>query len=262
MIINNRKDRRSQLNMELSVLPTFCPFTDCQIYLVNHSTSPMLLQDLIQLARQTTRFVIDTEHDYVTHEPALLQIEFIHVKSTVLLVEACHQPHLSSVLFWLIRSLLKIIFSPSNVLLSWGDLFLELSAFVQCGLVSYHTIHQLTTIDVQRQFKLWYNQHFPHTCGLPPFHDDSPVCICHHRPVKHANDQWSLQRAIAYTFHQFLDKSRTKSNWTRPLSRRRNVYQYSLVANKQAKQIHEHLILYAVNDCLAVTKLMMTLNLD
>ena len=142
MIGNNRYEQRRQLNMELSAVPTFLPFTDCQIYLVNYLTSPMLLQDLIQLARQTTRFAIGTEHDYVTHEPALLQIEFFHVHSVVLLIEACHLPHSSSVLFWLIKSLLKTIFSPSNVLLSWGDLVVELNTFVDYGLVSQHMIHQ------------------------------------------------------------------------------------------------------------------------
>ena len=261
MSAQNRNYRRSLLNRELSVLPTFRPFTDCQIFLVNHSICPMLVQDLIQLARQTTRFVIDTERDYVTHDPALLQIEFIHVKSVVLLVEACHLPHSSSVLFWLIRSLLKIIFSPSNVLFCWGDLVFELNAFVDYGLVSQHVIDQLTTTDVQYEFKQWYNQRFPHTCGLPPLHNDNPVCTCLHRPVKHASDQWSLQRAIAYTFYEFLDKTRTNSKWSYSLGRGNNFYQYSLIASKQAKKIYEHLILYAVNDCLAVTKLMMTVNL-
>ena len=112
----NRNERQRQLNMALSVLPAFTPLTDCQIYLINQTTSPLLLPDLIQLARQTTQFIIDTEHDYWTHEPAVIQIQFLHTSSVVLLIETCHLPNRSSVLFWLIRSLLKIVFQPANVL--------------------------------------------------------------------------------------------------------------------------------------------------
>ena len=264
MTNNKRNQRKRQLNMELSVLPTLMPLTDCQIYLINQTTSPELLQNLIQMARQTTEFTIDTEQDYSTHQPALIQIQFIRANSLVLLIEACHLPHSSSVLFWLIRALLKIILRSSNVFFSWGDPILELESFVPFGLFSLDNIYQLTTVDVQREFKTWYNHRFPHTCAYPPFHDDSPDCTCRHRPVKNPNNQWSLQRAIAYTFHEFLDKSCTKSNWSRPLTLRRhsNVYQYSVLANKKVKQMHEDLILYAVNDCLAVTKLMLLLDLN
>lgn len=262
MARKNRNSRQRQLNTKFSVLPTFLPFTDCQIYLVNHLTSPMLLQDLIQLAKQTTRFTIDTEYDYVTHQPALLQIQFIHVQSIVLLFEACHLPHSSSPLFWLISALLKIIFEPTNVLVSWGNLFIELPPFADCRLLSHQLIDHMTTINVQGEFKQWYNEHFPHTCGLPALHTDSPLCTCEHRPMKHINNQWSLQGAIAYTFSEFLDKSLTKSNWSRSLGCYSNFYQYSLMVNQEPKERHERLVLYAVNDCLAVTKLMMTLNIE
>ena len=256
-----RHERKRQENIEFSALPTLTLLTDYQIYLINHTTSIMLVQNLIQLARETTQFTIDTERDYATKAPALIQIEFIHRHSVVLLIETWHLPHSSSVLFWLLRSLLKIIFRPTNVLFSWGDSVFELSDFVNFGLFSLETIHELTTIDVQHEFKQWYNHRFPHTCGLPSFCGDTPHCTCQHRPVKNRNDPWSLQRAIAYTFQEFLDKSRTKSNWGRPMSRI-NIHQYSTVAKKEIKRIDEHLILYAVNDCLAVTKLMMLLDLN
>jgi len=83
----NRNEQQRQLNVALSVYPKFSPLSDCQIYLLNQRTSPMLIQDLIQLARQTTRFTIDTECDYLTHEPALIQIEFLNTNSVVLLIE-------------------------------------------------------------------------------------------------------------------------------------------------------------------------------
>ncbi len=88
---------------------------------------------------------------------------------------------------------------------------------------------------VQSHFKKWYNKTFIHQCGLQPFHDDHLLCICFYRPLKDKNNQWS--------FH------------------RRNIQQYSMI-NKSIKKTNNHLILYAVNDCLAVTKLLMVLELN
>ncbi|WP_233601883.1 hypothetical protein, partial [Corallococcus sp. AB038B] len=124
------------------------------------------------MARQTTQFIIDTEHDYWTHEPSVIQIQFIHTNSVVLLVEIFHLPPHSSVLFWLIRSLLKVVFQPANVLFAWVDLLFELSDFVHSALFSFDAICQMNTIDVQCCFKEWYNQRFPHTCGLGALQDD------------------------------------------------------------------------------------------
>jgi hypothetical protein len=220
----------------------------------------MLLQNLIELAKETTSFTIDTEHDYYTHQAALIQIEFIRDTSIVLLIEACHLPHPSSTLFWLIKSLLKVILNPSHRIYSWGDVIFELSDFIQYGLFSLHTLHQINTSDIQCHFKRWYNKAFKHDCGLPPFEDDHVLCTCAHRPVKDKNNQWSLQKAIAYTFNEFLDKSRTKSNWSRHLDL--TDVRYFLVRHKNEKKICQELILYAVNDCLAVSKLVMVLEKD
>ncbi len=95
---------------------------------------------------------------------------------------------------------------------------------------SLNTLHQINAIDIQRDFKKWYNQTFPHMCGLRQF-------------------------------REFLDKSRIKSNWGQCLSLIGNVHQYAMV-NKKMKQTRAHLINYATNDCLAVTKLTMVVELN
>lgn len=256
----NRNKRQRQLNVDLSVLPTFTPLNACQIYHINRTTSPVLLQDLIELARKTSRFTIDTEHDYYTHQPALIQIEFIRRESVVLLIETCHLPYKSSVLFWLIQSLLKVILKSPHLIFSWGDAISELTNFIPCGLFPSNTIQQMNTIDIQHHFKEWYNKTFIHDCDLLPFEDDNLSCTCSHRPVKNKNDKWSLQKAIAYTFKEFLDKSRTKNNWSRHLDLK-NIHQLSVMTKKE-NNVREHLILYAVNDCLAVTKLLMVLEFE
>ena len=251
----NRHERQRQLNLKLSVLPAFTPVNDYETVYINRQTSKMLLPDLIQMARRTTRFTIDTEHDYYTHQPALIQIEMIRTQSVVLLIETCHLPHSSSVLFWLIKSLLKVIFQPSNMIYAWGDAKQELVGFLPFNLFPAHAVQQLNSIDLQHQFKRWYNRNFPHNCGLSLFAADDRLCTCLHRPVKEKNNAWSLQKAIAYTFNQFLDKSRTKSAWSRSLDIK-NIPRHSVV-NRDREKALEQLVLYAVNDCLAVTKLSM-----
>ena len=126
---STRNQRQRQLNQQLSVLPSFTPLNQYHIYHIHRFTSPTLLHDLIQLARETTQFTVDTENDYSTHVPALIQIEFIGTTSVVLLIETCHLPHPSSVLSWLIRSLLSIIFRTSNTIYAWGDVVDELLDF-------------------------------------------------------------------------------------------------------------------------------------
>jgi hypothetical protein len=256
----SRNERQRQLNVQLSVLPTFTPVNQYQIHHINRATSPTLLQDLIELARATTMFTIDTEHDYYTHQPALIQIEFIGTESVVVLIETCHLPHASSVLFWLIRSLLKVILKPPHTIYAWGDIIYELTDFIPYGLFSWHALHAMNTKDIQYHFKRWYNKVFKHDCGLQSFEDDHVLCTCTYRPVKDRNNAWSLQKAIAYTFDEFLDKSRTKSRWSRYLDLANG--RHFPIGNKKEKKICEELILYAVNDCLAVTKLLIVVEFD
>ena len=234
--------RKRLLNRQLSILPPFVPLNHWQAYRINRTTAPSLLHDLIELARSTTRYTIDTEHDYYTHEAALIQIEFIRQRSIVILIETCHLPQTATVTFWLMKSLLAVVLSPSNSIYSWGNATDELSQFVHYDLFSSSTIQRANNIDVQVDFKLWYNKIFLHTCGLQPYEHDHSLCTCIHRPVKHRQDQWSLQKAIAYAFREFLDKSRTNSKCRRQLTH------------------SDELVLYAVSDCLAVTKLHMLID--
>lgn len=248
---NGKNARKREINCELSTLPIFTPLNHYKVCHVNWTTSTMLLHDLIQLAKKTRQFTIDTEHDYFTHEPALIQIEFIRSDSVILLIEACHLPDKSSVLFWLIRSLMQVILKSSNLIFSWGDTIDELANFIHFGLFSLKTIEDIQPVDVQYQFKAWYNKSFPHFCGLS-YDDDDFTCPCPHRPLHHANHKWSLQRAIAYTFYEFLDKGRTKSRWSQYLYPN-NIHRSS--PKTQDQQIRQQMIQYAVNDCLSVTKL-------
>ena len=252
-----RSERQRELNIQFGALPQFTPLNDHRVYLINHSTSTLLMQSLIELARCTVTFTVDTEQDYYSHQPALIQIEFVQpTYSIVILVEACHLPHRASILFWLIRSLFQVIFRSDKLILGWGDVIDELTSFVDYGLFSWNIVQAITTVDVQHRFKSWYNGRFPHQCGLSPSVDDHVICTCTHRPVKNRNDKWSLQKAVAYLFDEFLDKSRTNSNWGRRLDCK-DVRRYTITNRKESES--RELISYAANDCLAVTKLFTTI---
>lgn len=255
----NRNIRKRQLNMNLSVLPTFTPLSPYKIYHINQSTSTILLQDLITLARKTTKFTIDTESDYYTHEPALIQIEFIHPQSIVLLIETCHLPHELSVLFWMIRSLMNIIFNPSNAILSWGNIKKELENFISCKLISFKLIQQINDIDVQGYFKDWHDNLLENDYDHLSFDNKDTLCSYSRKSLEDINHKWSLQMAIAYVFREFLDKTRTQSSWSRSLGLSTGTK--SLISNLKQKTIVNQMIQYAVNDCLAVTKLVKLLDL-
>ena len=93
--------------------------------------------------------------------------------------------------------------------------------------------------------------------------DDDPCCSCPHRPYKNPGDTWSLQLAVARIFEQFLDKSLTRNNWAQGLDLR--LYQNSRNDNvescltEQQEQIRLQLVQYVVDDCLALTRLALTM---
>jgi hypothetical protein len=217
------------INAQLSVLPTFVPLTDYRTYVVNKFTDAPMLHYLIELAKQTKYFSVDTESDIFTNRPALIQIEFIHqAGSTVVLVEACHLPfNQQSLRFWLIRSLLKFILRPSNVIYSWGNAREELLRFLPYGLFSGGTVGELNVVDIQTKFKLWYDR-----SG---------------RSKPDGRLRWGLQAAIAETFDEFLDKKQTLNVWSRGL--------YDPRRPPRSNSQVQSMINYAVNDCLAVTRL-------
>ncbi|CAF4195632.1 unnamed protein product, partial [Rotaria sordida] len=146
----NQNARKRELNKALSILPIFNPLNDYHIYRINQSTSSILLHDLIEQGRKTTRFIIDTEDDYYTHRPSLIQIKLIQHQSIALLIEVHHLSQATSVIFWLIRSLLKVILNPSNCIYSWGDAKNELDKFISCELFPSDQLQQINNIDIQK----------------------------------------------------------------------------------------------------------------
>jgi hypothetical protein len=84
--------------------------------------------------------MLDTESDYRTNNPALIQILFLHhpdAKSLLLLVKInfLHPP--LSLLFEQFLDLFRTIFRPDLKLYSWEHLCSELIPFTLSGLFSF-----------------------------------------------------------------------------------------------------------------------------
>jgi len=234
---SNRKHLRKEIrNQCFSVLPTFVPLNNYEAYIINKSTDTNRLHDIIRLVKDTKYFTIDTESDKYSGIPSLIQFELIHEHlSTVLLIEVCNIPtQQSSLVLWLIRDIFESIFQSTKVIYSWGNPIEELSKFVTYRLFTNSMLSQPTTIDLQSEFKEW------HTGKYDGF---NAVGRC----------KWSLQYAVVNTYGQFLNKKETLNIWSRTLYRR-NEEEYT---DKLLSMIN-----YAINDCLAVTKLAYTMGQD
>jgi hypothetical protein len=123
---HERNVRQWKLNERLRVLPSFWPENNYDSFHIIRWSATELLHGLIALAGKTDMFTIDIEHDYDSHRQASIQIEFDCPTSIIILIETCYMPHHGSVLFWLIRSLIRILVELSHLRLLWGDIVGEL----------------------------------------------------------------------------------------------------------------------------------------
>lgn len=220
----SRLAKKRMQNERLSVKSKFTPLTRTSTYLLNRHSSMERWYYFIDLAQQTERFTIGTQGDFRSQRPALIQVEMIHhVLTTVILIEMCHLPiDRSSISCHLIRKLFERIFDPDKSIFSWGDGREDLRSFLCFDFFTAQMLENAYFTDIQAEFKRWYRRQFSFD------------------PMK--NNKWGLQRAIATIFDEFLDKSQTLNQWSRPLH-----VDHNLKIDK--------MIEYAVNDCLAVTKL-------
>ncbi|CAF3026554.1 unnamed protein product [Rotaria sp. Silwood2] len=81
--------------------------------------------------------------------------------------------------------------------------------YVGHDLFSSNEVSQAQLIDVQKQFKPWYNNIFRHNMQCHQYlkYDEigSSLCTCAHRPYKLSSYQWSITKTIAYTFDERYD---------------------------------------------------------
>ncbi|CAF1139158.1 unnamed protein product [Rotaria sordida] len=97
------------------------------------------IDDLFLIAQETHHFIFDTESDYRTNHPVLIQIFFMldtQQISLLLIVEANLLPDYASIVFNKLQQLFNIIFRDDSYLYCWGLLLAELNSFLQFQLFS------------------------------------------------------------------------------------------------------------------------------
>jgi hypothetical protein len=285
--LRHRLSKESQ-NAEFRINPPFPSLTSYKTYFVNYTTLESTLEYLIELAKETKIFTIDTKTDYSSTLPALIQIACVGDQSAVILVECWYLPAPHSYLFLQICRLFITIFDPTKELQAWGDLTTELTSFVRFNFFSTSDIQHIQSVDIQNLFRKWYNGIFPHSEDCCPsevsnLHEDSIylhptafdlnlsslnerydylTCTCPHRPFKNPNETWTLQMAVDKAFNEHLDDTHALCPWGLGLdiSLGKHIPEHLIGRERymeieQQKNYRDTLLQYAIHDCLLVTKL-------
>ena len=157
-----------------------------------------------------------------------------------------HLPEQNEPTFVKIKHLYKIIFSMGHTIYSWGNLVDELVDFYQYNLFDGNDINYVNERNMQGEFTKYFNTAYPTSPDIKL------------KP----NETYSLQFAILSIFNEWLTKRYTLGNFGCGLDLalhtltvpRQFTYTREQVIQDE-KEIRELLINYALNDCLAVTKL-------
>ena len=195
-----KQDRKRKL------LSTFKSITNHQLVRIDPTTSIETVNKLIIEAEQTNTFtLVPYDNDYTNIY--FLNIEFIQsTTSVIVLLQVFHQ---HNDLFERINVLLSIIFQSSKRIHVWGSFNKDFIQYQVYPVFFQDAIEQAHFIDIQIDFKNWYNRNFSHHRHCRQTVDvndiDGPMCSCSHRPYKYSTDQWSLSNALAYTFNEHID---------------------------------------------------------
>jgi hypothetical protein len=265
---------------------TFPPFhfsSEVNIVYLHHQTDLSVIEQLIEKAKKTTLFTIDTESEgrKESEKGALIQIQCVHSRqqSTMILIETRYLSDRQSSSFMRMKELCSIILKDENKILSWGEIDMELEKFQEYQLLT--TTTPKGGKNMQQAFGRWHNQLGIHVQPKrPTTEEDEPIniwdtilglnspeeastrtiCDCGHRSHQDAQATWSLQDAIALVFGEFLDKSETINKWGCGLDPKLNTWQRKVFSRRQYREEEERgkrqkMQDYAVNDCIAVTRL-------
>jgi hypothetical protein len=252
-----------------SLFSVYEPIHQYRIYYVNRESKEEEVQGLIEVANRTWDFIIDTESDYRSNTPALIQImmlQEIQEQSPLILFEMQFIPSPSSSLYVQIRKLFQSIFRQDVHAYCWGSLTRELRAFHRYELVP--TSLKCYVHDVQATFKKWFNDWVNSSQvegnNLDDIDDALVIQAPNYDPelfispsvmndIKMSRNQlWGLQDAIAYLFSQYLSKRDTLQKWSIGLDIRLHQNRQKISSKHRQK-----LVQYAAFDGLSVAQIMM-----
>ncbi|CAF4430412.1 unnamed protein product, partial [Rotaria magnacalcarata] len=206
-------------------------------YFVNNITTEQTLHQLIQASSSSSEFTLDTESINLykkKNQPALIQIQVLLPcnLSLVMIVEMCHLPHHHTTRFTLIKQLFDIIFASNKTIYIWGSKD-ELFPFIIFNLFSREQLQSITTINLQHQFKLFWNQHHPR-----------------HHHISTSSNILEDRYSTAYLLDEYLPKILTRAQFNIGLDP--NLFNL----DSAEKQYRQQLTKYALNDCLSMQRIL------
>ncbi|CAF3894331.1 unnamed protein product [Rotaria sordida] len=252
-----RKNLRSTLNRKIhehDLSSTYPPFEPLPYipYFVNRTTPEQTLHQLIQVATTSTEFTLDTESVNIyrtTNKPVLIQLQILlpHNLSLVNVIEMCHLPPENHICFKLLKQLFQIIFSKEKQVYIWGSTG-ELFPFITFKLFSYEQIDGINLINLQDQFKTYWNQQHIHKSN-----EENDICICESCLGKQPSETWSLQDSVALELHEYLSKVLTNQSFDIGLDP--NLQHM----NSSEKNHRQQLTTYALYDCLSMQRIIISM---
>ena len=200
------KFNRKSINKKTSMVSEFIPMKLYRMFPIDETTASIRIEELIPEAKRTytiTIFPFDDMNDGMRY----LQMELVQERLSIVI----HIEFFTgrNILLPQIDELLLIVLHSSKLIRIWGPLDRHQ---YECQIyLMYRTDRPLQChfVNIQNDFKIWYNNIFIHNeaCGpVLDFHNiDGPSYSCSHRPYKCQDDPWSVHNAIAHTFHEILD---------------------------------------------------------
>jgi hypothetical protein len=185
-----------------------------------------------------------------SNKPALIQLQILlpHDSSLILLIEVHHLPKQDDIVFKLIQQLFGIIFTPEKKIFVFGPKD-ELYPFVQFKLFSHDQIHNIKMINLQEEFKVYWNEHHPHQSIHSTSLTTSINSMCEKCIGKNPSESWSLQDCVAFLLNEYLPKTLSTENFQIELDP-------ELFEISHNEQQHRNLLsTYAKNDCLSIQRL-------
>ncbi|CAF1097698.1 unnamed protein product [Adineta ricciae] len=192
---------------KLSDLPKYTPLQSYRCIHIDELTVPSNINELIRNAARSTKFTLFCSNVYC-EENDYIHLEIIRDSFSSMASIRRSMEYPPDVLEQ-IQQLFRIVMDSSNRVHIWGNISNMVSILEKYEFF-YHDVSQpVHYINLQRQFKQWYNSVFPHHYYCQQILNyntiDGPLCSCSYRPLKSINEEWDINQAIGYTFAEYLN---------------------------------------------------------
>ena len=227
--------------------PFEASFSD--VIFINRTTTIQTLNHILNLIENTTWFTLDTESTNVIHQdniPSLIQLQILQSPnvSPIIIVEIHHLPQRNQHRFQLIKQIFDVLLQSTKIIFAWGDID-ELETFTQYGLFTSNQLDLPQQLNVQRRFRTYWENHYPHQDPSP---NDTTDCKCLHCfGITHDN-LISLQDSIAITLHRWIDKRLTRHPFDIGLDPQLQHL------NQRQLEYRQSMTTYAAKDCDAIAQ--------